>query len=100
MSKHYLLFYDTAPDYLERRSQFRAVHLKMAWDAHERGELVLAGAVSDPVDAALLLFKGDSPEVAEKFAKADPYVQNGLIVRWRVREWLTVAGDSPANPVR
>lgn len=100
MSKHYLLFYDTAPDYLERRAQFRAVHLKMAWDAHERGELVLAGAVSDPVDAALLLFKGDSPEVAEKFAKADPYVQNGLIVRWRVREWLTVAGDSPANPVR
>lgn len=100
MSKHYMLFYDTAPDYLERRGQFRSVHLKMAWDAHTAGELVLAGALSDPVDAAMLLFKGDSPEVAEKFAKADPYVQNGLIARWRVREWLTVAGDAPANPVK
>ncbi len=100
MSKHYVLFYDTAPDYLERRGEFRGVHLSLAWEAHARGELVLAGALTDPVDAAMLLFKGDSPEAAEQFAKSDPYVKNGLITRWRVREWLTVAGDSPANPVR
>jgi uncharacterized protein YciI len=100
MSKHYMLFYDTAPDYLERRGEFRSVHLNMAWDAHARGELVLAGAVSDPTDGAMLLFKGDTPEAAERFAQEDPYVKHGLILRWRVREWLTVAGDAPANPVR
>lgn len=98
--RHFLLFYDAAPDYLERRGTYRGEHLQMAWDAHARGELVLAGALSDPVDGALLLFRGESPEVAEAFARGDPYVKNGLITRWRVREWTTVAGEAPANPVR
>ena len=82
---HFLLFYDTAPDYLERRAKFRSEHLSLAWAAHERGELILGGAFNDPVDGAVLLFQGDSPEVAANFAKADPYVINGLIANWRVR---------------
>ena len=97
---HYLLLYDLAPDYLERRAEFRGVHLKFAWEAHERGELVLGGALADPVDGAVLLFKGDSPAVAERFANADPYVKNGLIVRWRVRAWTTVIGKDASTPVR
>jgi uncharacterized protein len=97
---HYLLFYELSKDYLSRRGAFRETHLKMAWDASERGELVLGGALANPVDGALLLFKGDSPEVAEKFAKADPYVTNGIVERWYVREWTTVAGDDAASPVR
>jgi uncharacterized protein len=97
---HYLLFYDLSSDYLERRSEFRAVHLELAWQASERGELVLGGALTNPVDTALLLFTGDSPAVAENFANTDPYVTNGLVKRWHVREWNTVAGPSAANPVR
>jgi uncharacterized protein YciI len=30
--------------------------------------------------------------VAEEFAKNDPYVKNGLITRWWVREWTVVLG--------
>lgn len=97
---HYLLMYDTAPDYLEKRGQFRSAHLKLAWDAHERGELVLGGALADPIDGAMLLFTGDSPAVAERFAAADPYVKNGLILRWRVRPWTTVIGKDASTPVR
>jgi hypothetical protein len=97
---HYLLFYELGPDYLEKRGDFRAVHLGMAWEASERGELVLGGALTNPVDEAVLLFRGDSPEVAEKFARADPYVLNGLVKRWHVREWMTVAGETAAKPVR
>lgn len=93
---HYLLFYDVADDYLERRSDFRSVHLEHARAALERGELVLGGALADPVDGAVLLFRGDSPEVAERFAEADPYVRNGLVTRWRVREWTTVVGEGAA----
>ncbi len=93
---HYLLFYDTAPDYLERRTVFRAEHLKLARDAHARGELVLAGALAEPVDGAILLFRGNSPDAAERFAAADPYVRNGLVRSWRVREWTTVVGSDPA----
>jgi uncharacterized protein YciI len=58
----------------------------------ERGELVLGGALENPVDGAVLLFRGSSPEVAETFAKTDPYVLNGLVSSWRVREWATVVG--------
>jgi uncharacterized protein YciI len=97
---HYLLIYDTAPDYLQRRSEFRSAHLKLAWAAQQRGELILAGALADPVDGAVLLFKGDSPAVAEAFAKTDPYVINGLIKSWQVRAWTTVVGADAATPVR
>jgi hypothetical protein len=97
---HYLLFYETAPDYLARRPQFRAAHLALAWQAHERGELVLGGALAEPADGAVLFFQGDSPGAAERFAAADPYVQNGLIARWRVRPWITVVGADAATPVR
>ena len=98
--KHYLLFYEVSDDYLERRAAFRAVHLALGWGAHERGELVLGGALTEPADTAVLLFKGDSPRVAEAFAEADPYVLNGLVRRWHVREWTTVIGETAANPIR
>ncbi|MEO8501445.1 MAG: hypothetical protein ABI565_11065, partial [Vicinamibacteria bacterium] len=71
-----------------------------AWAAHERGELVLGGALGEPVDRAILMFKGASPKVAEDFAKVDPYVTNFLIKGWSVRPWMTVVGDLAANPVR
>jgi uncharacterized protein len=98
--KHFLLFYDLAPDYPERRSSFRGAHLELAWAAHGRGELVLGGALTEPTDTAVLLFKGESAEVAEAFAKRDPYVAHGLVKAWRVREWTTVAGADAANPLR
>lgn len=97
---HYLLLYDVAPDYLERRAEFRSEHLKLAWEAHTRGELVLAGAVGDPPDGGVQLFQADSPKVAERFAEADPYVRNGLVMSWRVTPWTTVVGDDAATPVR
>ncbi|HJW55728.1 MAG TPA: YciI-like protein [Burkholderiaceae bacterium] len=97
---HFLLFYDLAPDYLERRPQFRTEHLALAWQAQQRGELVLAGALADPTDGAMLLFQVDSPAAAEAFAAADPYVQHGLVTQWRIRPWNTVVGHDAANPVR
>ena len=96
---HYLLFYEVSEDYLSRRAEFREEHLANAWKASAQGELVLGGALADPVDRALLLFKGDTPEVAEKFARVDPYVTNGLVKRWYVREWTTVAGEDAAMPI-
>lgn len=98
--KHFLLFYDYVADVLERRAQFRGAHLKHAWAAAERGELVVAGALAKPVDGAVLMFAGEDRSVAEEFARADPYVGGGLVQRWHVREWTTVVGDLAASPVR
>ena len=97
---HFLLIYDLADDYLERRGAFRAGHLALAWAAAERGELPVGGALADPADQAILLFEGDSAATAEAFAKGDPYVINGLVRSWRVRAWTTVAGALAATPVR
>jgi uncharacterized protein YciI len=96
---HYLLIYDVVDDYVERRAPLRAAHIAHARDSVARGELVLGGALANPPDAAVLLFRGASPAVAEAFAKSDPYVTNGLVTSWRVREWTTVVGADAEVPL-
>jgi uncharacterized protein YciI len=96
---HYLLFYDVVDDYPTRRQAHRAAHLAHARAYVERGELVLGGALADPVDAAVLLFQGESPGAAERFAADDPYVRHGLVRQWRVRPWTTVVGAQAATPL-
>jgi uncharacterized protein YciI len=92
LTVHYLLFYDAVENYEERRKPFRDAHIKHARAAVTRGELVLGGGVGSPAEGAVILFRGDSPAAAEKFATSDPYVLNGVIKTWRVREWTTVVG--------
>ena len=94
MSDHYyILFYTTVSDYIERRALYREEHLKLAREAHQRGTLIMGGALADPADRAVLVFKGQSPADAEDFAKNDPYVKNGLVTEWHVRLWKVVVGN-------
>ena len=93
----WLLSYDLVDDYLGRRAALRGDHLALASAAHERGELVLAGAFADPADAAALVFRTDDVAVVEAFVAADPYVREGLVTSWRIRSWTVVlGGDTPA----
>jgi uncharacterized protein len=87
---YYLLFYHVVDDYVARRAQFRDDHLRLARAAHERGELILGGALSDPADAALLVFRAADKSVVEDFVQADPYVINGLVKKWEIRPWTVV----------
>jgi len=97
---HFLLFYQFVPDYLQRRPPHRAEHLRLAWEAHGRGELILAGALAEPVDAAVLLFEGESDAAARAFVAAEPYVKAGMVRQWSLRPWTTVVGEAAATPVR
>lgn len=97
---HFLLIYDVGPDFVSRREQFRDEHLALAWRAARSGELLLGGAVAEPTDQAFLLFCGSSPDSAVRFAQEDPYVRNGLVRNWRVKQWNTVVGEQAAIPVR
>lgn len=97
---HYLLTYELAPDYLDRRAEFRDEHLKLAWEAQERGELILAGACVEPADRALLIFDCATSEPAQLFAARDPYVLHGLVRSFQVRQWNTVVGELATNPLR
>jgi hypothetical protein len=87
---HTILFYDVVDDYVERRAQFRDEHLELGRQSQARGELLMGGALAEPVDSAILVFRGDATDAAVAFAKADPYVTNGLVKAWRVRKWTTV----------
>jgi uncharacterized protein len=99
MHMHYLLFYDVVANYAERRAPYRVEHLELAEQSVQRGDMILAGALADPIDGAVFLFQGSSPRVAEAFAEADPYVRNGLVTKWRVRTWPTVVGQGAATPL-
>lgn len=92
--KYFALIYDVVEDFLLRRSAFREEHLRLACEAHQGGELVLAGALTDPTDKALLVFHAVDRSTAEEFARNDPYVVNGLVIRWEVRSWAVVIGDT------
>ena len=88
---YYALFYDTVDNFAERRQPHRQAHLALIDAAYAEGRIVLAGALKP--DAALIVFRTDDPTDVECFAKADPYVVNGLVKDWRVREWAVVVGD-------
>jgi len=88
----WVLLYDLVDDYLERRVPLREAHLALAQAAQQRGELVLAGALADPPDRAILVFRADDASTAERFVGADPYVEHGLISAWSIRPWSVVIG--------
>ncbi|MPY91075.1 MAG: hypothetical protein GEU99_24570 [Luteitalea sp.] len=92
---YFALFYEVVDDYLAKRAPFRADHLRQVQDAHDRGELLLAGAFAEPADGALLIFRTQDRSVAEDFARRDPYVMQGVVTRWYVRLWTQVLGNQP-----
>jgi uncharacterized protein YciI len=90
---HWLLTYDLAPDYLERRTAYRTAHLALAQEAVARGDLLLGA------EQAMLLFQAETAAAAQAFAAADPYVAEGLVIRWTIRKWITVVGEHAATPI-
>lgn len=94
--KYFALIYYVVDSFVSRRTPFRKEHLRLAQEAHHRGELILAGALGDPADRALLVFYTQDGSVAEDFARHDPYVTNGLVGRWEVHPWSVVIGNN--NP--
>lgn len=92
MSTYLVLEYELVSDYLERRAPLRSEHLALAAAALERGELVFAGALAEPVDRALLVWRTADRSVVEEFVAADPYVREGLVSSSSIRPWNVVIG--------
>ena len=91
---YFILLYEVVDDYVKKRAPFREEHLRIADEAVEKGQLLLGGAFDNPVDGAALVFKADDRSVVEDFVRNDPYVKNGLITNWKVREWTVVIGSA------
>jgi uncharacterized protein len=91
---YFALFYDVVGDFVARRAPFRAEHLRLAGETHDRGHIILAGALAEPADTALIIFFSADKSIAEDFARRDPYFVNGLIKKWTVRPWTVVVGQA------
>jgi uncharacterized protein YciI len=97
---YFVLRYDSVvDDYVSRRAPFRTEHLRMLADLHARGHVVMGGAVGDPPEGALIVFRSESPALVEQFVAADPYVRNGLIRSWRIQPWNVVIGAETRDGV-
>lgn len=90
---YWLLIYDLVDDYLDRREPLRPEHLTLAKAAHDRGELVMAGALADPYDSAVFVWRARDTEVIDRFVAHDPYVREGLVKGFRIRKWNVVIAD-------
>ena len=95
-----ILLYSVTPEYVVRRAEYRAEHLRLAWEYADRGELLLGGALEDPVDTTVLIFRCASREIVEGFVQRDPYAAHGLVASWRIRPFKTVVGSMSATPLR
>lgn len=84
------LFYEYVEDVLERRAPYREAHLALAREWKQEGRLVAGGALGDPPHGGLLVFDVDDAAEVERFAAADPYVENGIVTHWRVEPWNVV----------
>ena len=91
---YFLLFYDYVENIVERRAPYREAHLEMVRSYVDQGELLLGGAFADPADGAAIVFKVEDRAEVEKFVERDPYVINGLVTAWRIREWTVVVGTA------
>ena len=94
---HFMLLYEYVPDMATRRAPLRAQHLALVQRLHAEGTLLMAGAWSDPLDGAALVFNAFDRTAVEQFVKQDPYVSNSLVTKWRIREWNLVVGADPAH---
>ena len=93
---YFVLSYDVVEDFVNKRTPFRPAHLKEVRDAYDRGELVMAGALSEPAEA-MLVFRVNDKSVVENFVNNDPYFKSGLVKAWKVRPWTVVVGQDPSE---
>jgi uncharacterized protein len=92
----FALIYDLVDNFVERRQPYRAEHLALLDEAQRDGRLFLAGPLK-PADTALLVFRTDTAADVETIVARDPYVTNGLVKSWQVREWTVVVGTAAGD---
>lgn len=90
---YHVLKYTYVPDILDKRGPFREKHLEGAKAMAAANKLVMAGAIAEPVDGALFIFRNVTKQEIEAFVRTDPYVQNNLVPEWSIRPYMVVAGD-------
>ena len=82
-----MLVYDYVENMLERRIPYLDRHRARVREQMDAGRIVQAGALGDPPHGGALVWRGVEEAEIEAFARADPYMEAGLITDWRVSKW-------------
>jgi uncharacterized protein YciI len=94
----YVLFYETAEDYLPKAQLHFPAHRERWLEFQQAGTLLMVGPFGNARDGAMAIFT--TAEAAEAFAVEDPFVLNGVVARWYIRNWnealVPDAGKEPA----
>ena len=88
-----LLTLDYVENMLEKRGPYREEHINGAKKAFEQGKCAMAGALTDPVDTGVFVFKNVDKEFVENFVKNDAYYKAGLVPKYTIRPWMVVVGN-------
>jgi uncharacterized protein YciI len=87
----HVLFYESAPDVLSKAPAHFPAHKARLDDFHARGTLLMVGTFGDPqAEGSMAIFT--SRAAAEEFAEDDPFVLNGVVRAWHIREWNEIFG--------
>ena len=82
----YVLLYESADDVMSKAPAHFPAHQARYEDFHARGTLIGLGTFADPqTEGSMAIFT--TREAAEEFATGDPFVLNGVVREWQVREW-------------
>lgn len=91
----YVLFYESADDVLSKAPAHFPAHRERLDEFHARGELMMVGTFADPqTEGSMSIFT--TREAAEEFASGDPFVLNGVVRAWRIREWDEILTEAAA----
>ena len=85
----YVLFYESADDVLSKAAPHFEAHSARADRFHAEGTLLMLGTFANPQEeGSMAIFT--SRAAAEEFVAGDPFVANGVVRRWHLREWHEV----------
>lgn len=88
----YVMFYESAPDVATRVAPHFAAHVERLNEFHDRGVLLMVGTFGDPQnEGSMAVFT--TREAVEEFVAGDPFVRNGVVANWYVREWNEIYSD-------
>ena len=90
----YVVFYESAEDVVTKAPAHFAAH-RSHWDAfRDQGTLVMIGPFANAQEhGSMAIFT--TREAAEEFVRNDPFVLNGVVKKWEIREWSeALFGDS------
>ncbi|HEY7272007.1 MAG TPA: YciI family protein [Actinoplanes sp.] len=94
----YVILYESADDVMTTAPQHFPAHKSRLDDFHRRGEILMVGTFGDPRnEGSMAIFP--SREAAESFVADDPFVLNGVVKSYQIREWNETLTDDHGRPL-